>query len=94
MGAVTTWYALEHTLDCFKYFMPISSDSWSLGRFAGMDYPNETAAVWPTLSALLLYRKTISTFGHAAERTMLHMVEFGGKFEPWHNSRTCFLSTI
>ena len=43
MGAVTTWYALEHTLDCFKYFMPISSDSWSLGRFAGMDYPNETA---------------------------------------------------
>lgn len=44
MGAVTTWYALEHTLDCFKYFMPISSDSWSLGRFAGMDYPNETAA--------------------------------------------------
>ena len=44
MGAVTTWYALEHTLDCFKYFMPISSDSWSLGRFAGVDYPNETAA--------------------------------------------------
>lgn len=23
--------------------MPISSDSWSLGRFAGMDYPIETA---------------------------------------------------
>ena len=44
MGAVTTWYALGHTLDCFKYFMPISSDSWSLGRFAGVDYPNETAA--------------------------------------------------
>ena len=43
MGAVTTWYALEYTLDCFKYFMPISSDSWSLGRFAGMDYPTETA---------------------------------------------------
>lgn len=43
MGAVTTWYAFEHTLDCFKYFMPISSDSWSLGRFAGMDYPTETA---------------------------------------------------
>ena len=44
MGAVTTWYALECTLDCFKYFMPISSDGWSLGRFAGMDYPDETAA--------------------------------------------------
>lgn len=24
--------------------MLISSDSWSLGHFAGMDYPNETAA--------------------------------------------------
>ena len=43
-GFSMAWYALEHTLDCFKYFMPISSDSWSLGRFAGMDYPNETAA--------------------------------------------------
>lgn len=43
MGAVTTWYALEHTLDYFKYFMPISSDCWSLGRFAGMTNPNETA---------------------------------------------------
>lgn len=43
MGAVTTWYALEYTLDYFKYFMPISSDCWSLGRFTGMDFPNETA---------------------------------------------------
>lgn len=25
MGAVTTWYALEHTLDYFKYFMPVSA---------------------------------------------------------------------
>ena len=44
MGAVTTWYALEYTLDYFKYFLPISSDGWSLGRFAGMNYPDETAA--------------------------------------------------
>lgn len=44
MGAVTTWYALECTLDYFKYFLPISSDGWSLGRFAGMNYPDETAA--------------------------------------------------
>lgn len=44
MGAVTTWYALEYAQDYFKYFMPISSDGWSLGRFAGMDYPDETAA--------------------------------------------------
>ncbi len=43
MGAVTTWYALEHTLACFKYFMPVSADCWSLGRFAGMNRPNETA---------------------------------------------------
>lgn len=43
MGAVATWYALEHTPDCFKYFMPISSDCWSLGRFAGMTNPDETA---------------------------------------------------
>lgn len=43
MGAVTVWYALEHALDCFKYFMPISSDGWSLGRFSGMTNPNETA---------------------------------------------------
>lgn len=43
MGAVTTWYALEHTLDYFKYFMPVSADCWSLGRFAGMNRPRETA---------------------------------------------------
>lgn len=43
MGAVTTWYALEHNLNCFKYFIPISSDCWSLGRFAGMTCPDETA---------------------------------------------------
>lgn len=43
MGAVTVWYALEHALECFKYFMPISSDGWSLGCFAGMTNPDETA---------------------------------------------------
>ena len=43
MGAVTTWYALEHTLSCFKYFMPVSADCWSLGRFAGMNRSDETA---------------------------------------------------
>lgn len=44
MGAVTTWYALDETLDAFRYFMPISGDCWSLGRFAGMNRPDETAA--------------------------------------------------
>lgn len=43
MGAVTTWYALEHTLAYFKYFMPVSADCWSLGAFAGMNRPMETA---------------------------------------------------
>lgn len=43
MVAVTTWYALEYMPHCFKYFMPISSDGWSLGRFAGMTHPTETA---------------------------------------------------
>ena len=43
MGAVTTWYALEHTLDYFKFFMPVSADCWSLGVFAGMNRPMETA---------------------------------------------------
>ena len=43
MGAVTTWYALEHSLSCFKYFMPVSADCWSLGHFAGMNRPDETA---------------------------------------------------
>ena len=44
MGAVTTWYAFDETLDAFKWFMPISGDCWSLGRFAGMNRPDETAA--------------------------------------------------
>lgn len=94
MGAVTTWYALEHTLDCFKYFMPISSDSWSLGRLQEWIIRQRQQNILPTLSALLLYQKTISTFGHAAERTILHTIEFGHKFRQWHNSRTCFLLAI
>ena len=43
MGSVTTWYAFEQTLADFKYYMPISADCWSLGRFAGMNRPDETA---------------------------------------------------
>ena len=43
MGGVTTWYALEHEFNYFRYFMPISGDCWSLGSFAGMNRPNETA---------------------------------------------------
>ena len=44
MGAVATWYAFEQALGYFGFFMPISSDSWALGPFAGNDHPEETAA--------------------------------------------------
>ena len=43
MGGVTTWYALDETLDLFAYYLPISGDCWSLGAFAGMNRPDETA---------------------------------------------------
>lgn len=43
MGGVTTWYALDETLSLFRYFLPISGDCWSLGAFAGMNRPDETA---------------------------------------------------
>lgn len=43
MGAVTTWYALAKTFDAFKYYLPISGDCWSLGTFAGMNRPAQTA---------------------------------------------------
>lgn len=43
MGAVTTWYAFDEALRAFKYFMPVSGDCWSLGTFAGMNRPDETA---------------------------------------------------
>lgn len=44
MGAVTTWYALDEALPYFKYYIPISADCWSLGAFAGMNRPDETAS--------------------------------------------------
>lgn len=43
MGGVTTWYALDETFDAFKYYLPISGDCWSLGAFAGMNRPAQTA---------------------------------------------------
>lgn len=43
MGGVTTWYALTETFNAFKYYMPMSGDSWSLGAFAGMNQPQRTA---------------------------------------------------
>jgi enterochelin esterase-like enzyme len=43
MGGVSTWYAFDETLNLFRYFLPMSGDCWSLGVFAGMSRPAETA---------------------------------------------------
>lgn len=43
MGGVTTWYAFDETLSLFRYYLPMSGDCWSLGTFAGMSRPTETA---------------------------------------------------
>ena len=43
MGGVTTWYALDEVFSAFKYYLPISGDCWSLGAFAGMNRPAQTA---------------------------------------------------
>lgn len=43
MGGVTTWYALAETFSAFRYYLPISGDCWSLGSFAGMNRPTDTA---------------------------------------------------
>jgi len=43
MGAVTTWSVFENRLESFKYFMPISGDSWALGNTAGGSQPTMTA---------------------------------------------------
>lgn len=42
MGAVTTWYTFLHDLDYFKYFMPISGDSWIISEM-GMGRDEKTA---------------------------------------------------
>ncbi|MGN1251355.1 MAG: alpha/beta hydrolase [Muribaculaceae bacterium] len=43
MGGVTTWFALDETLDLFGKFIPMSGDCWSLGSFAGQNRPTQTA---------------------------------------------------
>ncbi len=43
MGAVTTWSVLEHCLDEFAYFLPMSGDCWALGSTAGGSRPYDTA---------------------------------------------------
>lgn len=43
MGSVTTWYTFIHSLDYFKYYLPLSGDSWVLGQSAGSNKATETA---------------------------------------------------
>ncbi|WP_058305931.1 sugar-binding protein [Gracilibacillus massiliensis] len=43
MGAVTTWFTFTEALDYFKYYIPLSGDSWALGSNAGGSKPAETA---------------------------------------------------
>lgn len=51
MGAVTTWYAFAEMLPYFRYYMPVSGDCWSLGAFAGMNRPDETAEYLARIAA-------------------------------------------
>jgi len=43
MGSVTTWHVFANKLDYFKYFIPLSGDSWALGERSGGTKPRETA---------------------------------------------------
>jgi S-formylglutathione hydrolase FrmB len=43
MGSVTTWYTFIHALDYFKYYLPLSGDSWILEQRGGGLQPKETA---------------------------------------------------
>lgn len=43
MGSVTTWYTYANALDYFKYFLPLSGDSWVLGERGGADKAKATA---------------------------------------------------
>lgn len=43
MGAITTWYVLEHQLDIFKYFIPMAGDSWTVTTDGGSVKPEQTA---------------------------------------------------
>lgn len=81
MGGVTTWYALEHLLPQFKYFLPISGDCWSLGVFAGMNRPAATAQYLADIINATSYTGTgfyiwaASGTGDSAYRETLNQIE-------------------
>ena len=43
MGSVTTWYTFINNLDSFRYFLPMSGDSWAVERMGGATRSEETA---------------------------------------------------
>ncbi len=43
MGSVTTWWVFHKALDYFKYFMPLSGDSWVVQQMGGSRAPEATA---------------------------------------------------
>lgn len=43
MGSVTTWYTFIHALDYFKYYIPLSGDSWIIEQRGGGLQPEKTA---------------------------------------------------
>ncbi|WP_236570527.1 sugar-binding protein [Paenibacillus sp. An7] len=43
MGSVTTWYTFIHALDYFKYYIPLSGDSWVIEQRGGGLQPEKTA---------------------------------------------------
>lgn len=43
MGSVTTWYTFVNALDYFKYFIPLSGDSWVIEQRGGGLQPRQTA---------------------------------------------------
>ncbi len=42
LGAVTTWHQFIYSLDCVKYFLPMSGDCWIMGTYGGRYHPEET----------------------------------------------------
>lgn len=94
MGAVTTWYAFEHLLPYFRNYLPISGDCWSLGTFAGMNRPHETARYLADIARLSEYGTdgfyiwAASGTGDSAYRETLVQIEAMAELPDVFNSRT------
>ena len=43
MGSACTWSVLMHSLEYFRYFMPLSGDCWAIEDKGGLEKPTETA---------------------------------------------------